>query len=91
MGCGGSSLNPYDNPKILAWKPQFEALQFNTDTITKIYQIYRKIDVDDSGSIDVYELLTFFDMEGTKFQARVFTILDRDRSGYTIYFILIML
>lgn len=78
MGCGSSTPPPEDFRK---WELQFRALQLRGREINKLYRVFRKVDMDGSGSISVAELLTHIDVERTKFTERVFSIFDEDGSG----------
>lgn len=46
-----------------------------------MYNLYRKVDADDSGEISYEELLVHIDVEKTPFSKRIFTIFDEDGSG----------
>ena len=62
-------------------KPTFEAMAFSELDIGRLYKIYRRIDVDNSGVIDLAELLAYLDLDRTRFSKRVFQIMDEDGSG----------
>ena len=68
-------------PFLLKWKPEFESLSLRTIDIGRLYYIFRKIDRDNGGRIEVLELLMFLDVERTPFTKRAFTIFDEDGSG----------
>jgi Ca2+-binding EF-hand superfamily protein len=77
MGCGQSI-----EKKVPAeWYKQFIALKLSRSEIKKLFNLYRKIDMDRSGSIDIIEMLTFLDVENTSFNQRVFSVFDMNRSG----------
>ncbi len=75
-------LNVYScDPRLLQWKEQFETLQLSEFDIRRLYSIFRHVDVDGSGTIDILELLMFLDIERTRFSQQVFSIMDEDTSG----------
>lgn len=47
----------------------------------KLYNLYRRVDADDSGEISYEELLVHIDIGKTPFSKRIFTIFDEDGSG----------
>ena len=49
--------------------------------IGKLYKVFRSIDVDNSGTIEVNELMDGSKMEKNAFNDRVFKIFDEDGSG----------
>ena len=49
--------------------------------IGSLFRIFRMVDVDNSGTIEVAELLAFLDIERTKFSKRIFCMFDEDNSG----------
>jgi Ca2+-binding EF-hand superfamily protein len=60
----------------------FEALGFSDEDILKLYnKVFRRLDLDDSGRVDINELLIFFHIEKTKFTTKIFQVLDGDNSG----------
>lgn len=70
-------INVYKfDPRLLNYKNEFERLQLNEFDIRRLYSIFRQIDVDGSGNIDILELLMFLDIERTKFSKQVFSIMD---------------
>ena len=80
MGCKDSRF--YDNnEKVQSYRYQFEALQLQESEIANLYTVYRLVDVDNSGTIEVNELLAHIDVDKTKFTERIFSIFDEDRSG----------
>ncbi len=77
MGCGQSIEKKI--PK--EWFRQFYALKLTRSEIRRLYDLFRKIDMDRSGSIDIVEMLTFLDIENTSFNHRVFSVFDMNKSG----------
>lgn len=87
MGCFLSSIS--DNaeiynkiPQLREWMREFRALALTEKAVEKFWKIYRKIDIDGSGSIEIKEMLVHFDVDRTKFTKRVFGIFDEDESGF---------
>ena len=86
MGCCSSGFSEYshiykENPELASWLKQFRALALSDQAVYKFWQIFKKIDMDGSGSIEIQEMLVHFDIERTKFTKRVFGIFDEDGSG----------
>lgn len=82
MGICESKISIYEiNLKLAGWRDQFEALQITGKEIEQIYRIFRKVDVDNSGTIELAELLVHIEIERTKFSERIFSIFDEDSSG----------
>ncbi len=63
------------------FRKQFEALQLRPREVEKLYKIFRRVDVDGSGTIELVELLVHIDLDRTKFTERIFSIFDEDGSG----------
>lgn len=57
------------------------AIALTEVAVDKFWDIFKRIDADGSGTIDIVEMLVFFDVEATKFSSRVFSIFDEDSSG----------
>jgi len=64
-----------------SWWVLFHKMKFTKQEITRLYELFCRVDVDHSGTVDMVELLTLLDIERTKFSVRVFSIFDDDRSG----------
>ena len=86
MGCCLSNIS--DNaeiyshiPQLREWMKEFRALSLSEKAVEKFWQIYKKIDMDGSGTIEIKEMLVHFDIDRTKFTKRVFSIFDEDNSG----------
>lgn len=79
MGCCcGTNLEK----KIPAeWMTQFFALKLTKSELLKFFRIFRRIDVDSTGTIEVEELLNFLDLEYTSFNKRAFSVFDANGSG----------
>lgn len=83
MGICASYDNIYEieDGRLKKWKKQFEALQLSRKEVGRLYNVFRKVDADNSGEIELLELLVHIDIERTKFTKRVFAIFDEDKSG----------
>lgn len=89
MGCMPSRyVDIYSKDKqINSWKPYFDTLCLNEYDVGKFYRIFRRVDVDGSGNIELAELLVHLDVDKTPFTKRVFSIFDEDGSGkLLVYF-----
>ena len=68
MGIGPSYRHVYhDVVSVSRWQKDFEALHLAEADVGKMFKIYREIDDDNSGTIQVIELLNFLDIERTRF------------------------
>jgi hypothetical protein len=67
------------DPRLSQWRSDFEKLMLSEFDVRRLYSIFRHIDVDGSGSIDILELLMFLDVERTKFSTQVFSVMDEVR------------
>ena len=61
----------------------FEALTLREVDVARIHEIFRLIDQDSSGRIEVWELLEFIKQPRTRFTKRVFACFDEDGSPMT--------
>ena len=57
------------------------SLSFSPRSIEKLHDLFRTIDLDDSGSIDMNEFLIFFHLQKSRFAIRCFNVIDADGSG----------
>lgn len=64
------------DPRLLKWKGDFDALLLSEHDIRRLYSIFRRIDVDSGGTIDIMEMFMFLDIERTPFTVQVFSIMD---------------
>jgi hypothetical protein len=78
MGCGGSNM---ESKVPQSWLDLFAAMRLTKSEVRQLYNIFRRVDLDGSGSVDIVELLTLFDIERTRFTEQVFTVFDSDGSG----------
>lgn len=63
------------------WLELFDALKLTRKEITQLQKMFRKVDLDGSGSVDTVELLTLLDIERTRFTEQIFALFDSDGSG----------
>ena len=57
------------------------SLSFSPRSIEKLHDLFRTIDLDDSGSINMNEFLIFFHLQKSRFAIRCFNVIDADGSG----------
>jgi Ca2+-binding EF-hand superfamily protein len=82
MGCGASQLaDVYERDGVREHKAIFETLAFKEMDIARMHKAYRVIDNDNSGEIELAELLAYLDLERTRFTKRIFSLFDEDNSG----------
>lgn len=77
MGCGNSieTQIPED------WYAQFAALRMTKSEMSSLLKVYKKVDLDGSGSVDLLELFVFLEVEHTPFTERVFKVFDSNGTG----------
>lgn len=68
-------------PKLREYKKTFDCLKLTDGEVGGLYKRFKSIDVDDSGNIDIAEVLAHLHIEKTFFNKRVFGLLDTDASG----------
>eukprot|EP01032_Pedospumella_encystans_P023367 gene23367-26451_t len=56
-------------------------MQLSEKEVRKLFNEFRKVDMDNSGSIGLPELLAHLDLPVTDYTQKVFSIFDEDRSG----------
>lgn len=56
-------------------------LRFGQSEATSFLKIFEKVDLDHSGTIDVFEFFTYFRLEASDFVRRSFEVLDFEKSG----------
>lgn len=73
----------YRHPELASCRPLFEAFQLSSHDVEKLYQIFCRLDDDDSGMISTKELMTFLKTTDASmnFCERVFALFDEDESG----------
>lgn len=81
MGCVHTTPIYSTNKNVLTLKPQFDALMLTEEDVGRLYRVFKRIDMDNSGSVDSAEFLTLMNVERTKFTVRIFSIFDEDKSG----------
>ena len=77
MGCTQSVEKAI--PK--SWMELFAAMKLSKSEVQRLYNIFRKVDMDGGGSVDIVELLTLLDIERTRFTEQIFVVFDSDGSG----------
>lgn len=68
-------------PELRQSRKTFLMLGVKDREIGKLYKVFRSIDIDDSKSISIAEVLVHLHVEKTFFNKRVFGLLDTDASG----------
>ena len=63
------------------WMKVFKAMKLTKREVIELYEIYNTVDTDQSGSIEVVELLHFLDIERSHFTERIFSAFDKDGTG----------
>ena len=88
MGCNSSKkeLVLYSNiykekSDVAENRALYEAMCFHEKDIGQLYTIFRKVDKDSSGTLEIIELLMYLDIEKNPFNKRAFSVLDEDNSG----------
>lgn len=56
-------------------------MKLSKSEVQRLFNIFNKVDLDGSGSVDIVELLTLLDIERTRFTEQIFTVFDSDGSG----------
>jgi Ca2+-binding EF-hand superfamily protein len=64
----------------------FSTMQFTKAEVNAFYAVFRSVDVDDSGTIEVSELLEFLHIERSLFAQRIFAAFDKDGTGKIDFF-----
>jgi serine/threonine-protein phosphatase 2B regulatory subunit len=77
--CGGGSKANYNIPT--GWRDLFSALKLTRSDVNQLLEMFNRVDLDGSGSVDLIELLTLLDIDRTRFTEQIFTIFDSDGSG----------
>jgi Ca2+-binding EF-hand superfamily protein len=68
------------------WMSIFKTMQFTKAEVNAFYAVFRSVDVDDSGTIEVSELLEFLHIERSLFAQRIFAAFDKDGTGKIDFF-----
>jgi Ca2+-binding EF-hand superfamily protein len=82
MGCSSSSYRLIEKKIPRDWLVQFKALHLQGNELTKLFHIFKSIDRDQRGSVDVKELLDYLDLEDSEFSKRTFSVFDVNGSGH---------
>lgn len=65
---------------LISHKKQFLYLGLSDNDISDIYEIFSKIDVDNSLEITIEELLVYINIEQTKFVMTIFNCFDQNKN-----------
>ena len=77
MGLCSAKFSVYKKyPKLERWKGDFDALMVVDSDLEKLYTIFRDMDADGSGEVDLVEMIHYLRLDRTKFNKRVFSIFD---------------
>lgn len=61
-------------------------VNLSPDAVTKLFDIFHRMDNDHSTSVEVIEFLTFFDLDRSAFALKAFSVMDFDGSGSINFF-----
>jgi hypothetical protein len=88
MGCSHSSrISSYQYLKIIKKAEKFERQRIFDEIglsdvdVDKLYKIFKSFDVDDSGKMELGELLVNLGLEDSPYAQRVFRLFDTDGSS----------
>lgn len=88
MGCGKSSSYEELYAEIPHnWMKLFLTLKIKEYDVVRLYKLFKSIDKNNDGSIDIDEFLKLIAMEYTMFIQHIFNIFDRNHSGNTVLYI----
>ena len=80
MGNQTSEITPEKNlPK--SWIQIFSSLLLSKREMKKLHKVFRNMDLDSDGVIDVADILIALDIERTKFTERIFAVFDYKHTG----------
>lgn len=79
MGNSSSYSAEKDLPE--SWIKIFHALKLHKREIKKLHKVFRNIDTDSDGIVDVGDILAILDIERTKFTERIFASYDIKHTG----------
>jgi Ca2+-binding EF-hand superfamily protein len=71
-----SASDLYDDKRMTLWEKQFFALKLTKSEIVQLFKEYRKIDLDDSGYIELDDLMVFINTIEISYALRVFSMFD---------------
>lgn len=74
-----NSISGNDLPQT--WLELFRSLSLSQSNVDNLLAKFRKVEADDSGSVDTVKLLKSLDIEPTRFAGQIFTVFDSDGSG----------
>jgi hypothetical protein len=80
--CGSSAFElAKQSPTFKQDLVQFNAMKLTERDVRRLFYIFKKVDVDGSGSVALAELIVHVDLPFTSFTEKVFSIFDDDQSG----------
>ena len=59
----------------------FAAMRLTRNEVIQLHNLFKKVDFDKSGTVDIVELLTLLNVERTRFTEQLFKVFDSDGSG----------
>mmetsp|Transcript_31217 Transcript_31217/g.82690 ORF Transcript_31217/g.82690 Transcript_31217/m.82690 type:complete len:433 (+) Transcript_31217:191-1489(+) len=83
MGGGGSHQYHADNEM---WEATFRKLGLSVEDVTRLFNIFHKIDKDHNTTVEVIEFLGFLNLDRSPFALKAFSVMDLDRSGSINFF-----
>ena len=81
MGNSKSSSVYPNGPNVAKWRRILDVIGLSRNEVYLLFQTYSSIDVDDSNSINVHELMARLGLENSQFMTRVFSLFDINKSG----------
>lgn len=89
--CTTVSCDAYgENPRLLKYRSNFEGINLHDADIGRLYFLYKKMDIDHSGKIRLYELLLYFDIGSSVFHERIFNLFDNEHKGEINFYEFVM-
>lgn len=79
--CDGSFEQMAGTLEFRKTMAEFDALHLTMNEVRKLYYAFKRMDVDNSGSITLAELLGHIDLPRTAYTEKIFSIFDNDGSG----------
>lgn len=79
--CISDPFSSKEMQMILEHAYLFHALQLKKKEIYDLYRVFKVVDSDQSGNIELKELMDYLKIEKIRFRDRIFSIMDEDGSG----------
>lgn len=86
MGCTQTKTVGKVGNTPQSWIDLFATMCLTKKEVTKLYDLFCKVDIEGSGSVDIVELLILLDIERTAYAEQVFTVFESDSSGKKVDF-----